>query len=127
MAGKTVAGTAADPTIKYAKLVVDGKTYSLAYDFNAIAFAESVSPGSNLLEGLRNLRNLTAMQLRGLLHAALLKAHPRMTLNQAGELLRLDTLDTVCDRIAQAYLLSIEKPADPSQPEPRPVEEASAA
>lgn len=117
-ARKTVARTAADPTIRFSKLEIEGAMYSLAYDYNAIAVAENVA-GVNLLEGLRNLENLNAQQLRGLLYAALLIAHPRMTIEEAGSLIRLNTLLPISEAIAQAYVYSLpEKKKDPSVPEP---------
>src|SRR5689334_16781036 len=127
MARRTVAGTAADPTIKFAKLELDGKTYSLCYDFNAIAIAESLCPGSNLLHGLLSLQQLNAVQLRGLLYAALLKAHPTITLYQAGEFVRLDRVEQICRAIAEAYGLSVEKPQNPMEPDALPAVKQDAA
>jgi hypothetical protein len=114
----TVAGTADDPTIQYAKLTVDGEVFNLCFDFNAIALSEAMAPGSNLLEGLQNLRYLNAVQLRGLLYAAILKAHPKMTLFGAGQLCRLENIPEITEAIASAYAYSIKQPENPIEPTP---------
>jgi hypothetical protein len=120
MAKKNVAGTAADPVIKFATLTLDGREYRLAYSFNAIAEAERAA-GCNLLAGLENLSDLTALQLRGLLYGALMVSNPDITIEQAGAMIRLDTLDPVTAALAEAYGLSmpedkkIPTPAAPSQ------------
>ena len=106
MPKKTVAGTRADPTIRFADLMLDGTVYQLAYDFNSIALAEKIA-GINLLEGLRNLAQVSAQQFRGLFYGARLKAQPEITLEQAGGLIRLDTLLAIEAGIAQAYANSI--------------------
>jgi hypothetical protein len=109
---KTVAGTAADPTVRFAKLEMEGETYSLAYDFNAIATAEKLT-GVNLLGGLtRWLQDLDAREYRGIFYAALLKAHPAMTVEEAGALIRLDTMPAINDAIVAAYRLSIPQKKD---------------
>ena len=62
---------------KAAPLEIDGQTYQLVYDFNAIAEAERLC-GANLLYGITAvfLNALTASQLRGLLYAALQSVQP---------------------------------------------------
>jgi hypothetical protein len=115
-----VAGTASDPTIEFAKLEIDGKQYRLGYDFNAIAEAEEVT-GSNLLQGLLNGGNWTARQMRGLLYAALHVAHPRITVEEVGKLIRLDTMIAVQRAVIMAYNLSLpeeKRQADPFEEAP---------
>lgn len=106
-----------NPTLKYSTLEVDGETYSLAFSFNSIAVAEREA-GSNLLLGLRSLESLNAAQLRGLLFAAMSPAQPDITLDQAGALVRLDTLPAIELALAQAYLHSMpeRKQQDPTVP-----------
>lgn len=114
MAKRTVAGTANDPTIQFANLEMDGETYPLAYSFNAIAEAERLA-GCNLLAGLENLMDLTALQLRGLLYAAMSVANPKVTIAQAGALIRIDTIPTITNAMADAYRLSMPgKKVDPT-------------
>jgi hypothetical protein len=115
---KSVAGTGADPVIRFAKLELDGETYRLAYSFNAIATAEHVAE-CNLLSGLESLNDMSALQLRGLLYAAMSVADPKVTIHQAGALIRLDTLVPITNAIAEAYRLSMpEKKQDPPQAPP---------
>jgi hypothetical protein len=103
---KSVANTAADPTIQFAELEIDGVKYKLAYSFNAIAEAEAVA-GCNLLEGLRHMAvDVSAAQLRGMLYAAMTVAQPKVTLEQAGKLIRLDTLPAITLALGEAYYLS---------------------
>lgn len=120
---RSVAGGAADPTIQFAKLEIDGQTLRLAYSFNAIAEAEHVA-GCNLLGGLENLGDLTALQLRGLLYAALSVADPKASVEQAGALIRLDTIAPITMALAEAYRLSMpdNKPADPPAADGAPAE-----
>ena len=104
---KSVAGTKDDPTIKFAKLVIDEKEYQLGYSFNAIAEAEAAA-GCNLLNGLQSLNGMSALQLRGLLFAALRIAQPEIvSIDEVGLLLRLDTIGDVQEALAEAYLLSM--------------------
>ena len=106
---KSVAGTASDPVIAFAKLTLDDKDYRLAYSFNSIALAERYA-GCNLLMGLENLRDLSAEQLRGLFYAALQVAHPEITLQKAGEMIFLDTIAPITAALAEAYTLSMSRP-----------------
>src|SRR4051794_34806267 len=106
MPKRSVAGPSFDPTIQFATLTIDGEDFKLAYDFNAISTAEH-SAGCNLLQGLGSLTDLSAVQLRGLLYAALLVAHPDMTIHKAGRLIRFDTMPSVISVLGQAYSLSL--------------------
>lgn len=107
----SVAGTVADPVVEYATLEVDGLTYSLCWDFNAIAEAEKIVDG-NLMHGIGALiapngSGMTAVQTRGLLYAAMRKAHINVTLKEAGHLIRIDTIVDVNNAIVKAYTLSL--------------------
>jgi hypothetical protein len=124
MAKKTVSGTTDDPTIQFATLELDGEKFKLAYDFNAIALAESVA-GCNLFDGLQSLRDLNARQLRGLFYAALLKAQPAMTIDRAGAMVKLHTINPITDAIGTAYRLSMPKPSG-NPPEPTDAANATA-
>jgi hypothetical protein len=103
---RSVAGTKDDPTIQFADLTINGQSFRLCYSFNAIAIAESAA-GCNLLRGLESLTDLSATQLRGLLYAALLVAQPEMTVEDAGRLIRLDTINPITAALAEAYSLSL--------------------
>jgi hypothetical protein len=94
----------ADPLVEFATLRIDGESYNLVYDFNAIAEAEKLAQ-CNLLHGIASLlaSGATAMQLRGLLYAAMRKAHPKMTIDKAGELIRIDTMPDIYEALGEAY------------------------
>jgi hypothetical protein len=119
---RNVAGTVDDPTISFAALDLEGKTYKLAYSFNALAAAEAAAK-CNLLAGLENLRDLSAVQLRGLLYAALSVAHPRMTVEDAGLMIhpfttpaRPETITPITRALAEAYGLSMPEDKKPDPP-----------
>jgi hypothetical protein len=97
----------ANPTSKFAPLVIDGNTYQLCWDFRAIKQAE-VAAGVDLFLSLE-LTNLNARQYSGLLYAATRKAHPEMSLIQTDELIRIDTLATIYAAITEAWIASVPK------------------
>jgi hypothetical protein len=105
--------------MKTSTLTIDDKKYLLAYDFNSIADAEPVA-GCNLFAALQNLNGISCAQLRGLLYAAIVVTppDPPPTLAQVGDLVRLDTIETVTLALAEAYQLSMREPADPPAAEP---------
>jgi len=105
---ETAASTTSDPVVDFAALKIDGETYRLAYDFNAIADAEKLAD-ANLLHGIAGLlgKGANAAQIRGLLYAALRKAHPKLTLPQVGSLIRIDTIPDIYGAIEAAYRLSL--------------------
>ena len=84
------------------------KELVLAYDFNAIADAEEPA-GCNLLAALESLSDISAMQLRGLLFAAVVST-PKPTILECGELIRVDTIAPITTALADAYNLSIPIP-----------------
>ena len=110
----SVAGTSADPTIKFSKLDIDGEVYNLAYSFNAIAMSEKLC-GCNLMQGIASflLDTADAQQYRGLLHAALSVAYrtkenqPVFSLQHAGAMIRIDTLPDIRLALIEAYNLSM--------------------
>jgi len=90
---------------KTATLTIDGETFELAYDFNMIADAEEIA-GCNLLDALEHLSAINARQLRGLLYAAVI-SKPRLTLLEAGALLRVDNISPITSALAEAYNLTL--------------------
>jgi len=85
---RKVANTKDDPTVPFVTLALKGTDYKLAYSFNALALAE-----------------------RAMLWASLLKAQPKMTLEDAGDLLSspLDC-NLALTAIADAWTASMPKP-----------------
>lgn len=113
MARLSVAKTPADPVVEYVPLEIDGETYRLAWDFNAIAEAEQIINAGipdpryqvNLLQGVARvlISAPTASQLRGLLYAAMRMAQPKITIEKAGALVRIDTTQDIVNGLARAY------------------------
>jgi hypothetical protein len=91
---------------KTAVLELDGKQHRLVYDFNAICAAESVA-GCNLLHALENLGDLTGMQLRGLLYAAMKPFSADVTIEEVSVMIRLDAIGAITKSLAEAYALSV--------------------
>jgi hypothetical protein len=91
-----------------ASVEIDGTNYPLAYSFTVIANTEPES-GVNLLHALRNMGNLSAMQLRGLFLAAIRSANPKstMTITEAGQLIRFDSVIEITEALAKSLILSI--------------------
>jgi hypothetical protein len=104
----TVAGTPADPIAEYTPLVIDDQAWNLRYSYNAIAEAEKAT-GENLLLGMATtiINGMNASQLRSLLWASLKPAHPKLTLEQTGDLIRLDTMKDVQTAIKESYLAAM--------------------
>jgi hypothetical protein len=91
-----------------APLEIDGETYHLVFNYNAIAEAEIATGfGCNLLHGISAPSTITALQLRGLLFAALTPLQPKTTMKEAGSLIRLDTIPAVLQAIGESWTLSI--------------------
>jgi hypothetical protein len=114
---KTVTQKPAPPAAPGA-LVVDGKAYTLACDFNTLADHEPAT-GANLLHAVPGilLNVLSAAQLRGLLYAALQKHHPYRAATKesaesgiswaaAGAMLRVETLPEVYRALGETDLVS---------------------
>lgn len=100
-----------------AAVTLDGEKYELAFDFNEIVNAERES-GANLMMGLTNIANLSALQLTGLFVAGIRAANPpvfrdgqqttgsRITFLAASKLIRYDTILPIVEALAQSLLLS---------------------
>jgi len=93
---------------KTATLKLAGNTYELAFDFNQIVRTEGEAE-CNLLAGLQDVANLSALQLRGLFLAAIRAGDPKstMTIQQAGELMRYDTIFPITEALAASILASV--------------------
>ena len=101
---------AVDPITEFVPLEIDGYTYELVYDFDAIANAEKQAD-CNLLHGMSAtlLNTMSAGQLRGLLWAALRRRHPKMTLADAAALCRVDTVPDIVPALAATFTAAIPK------------------
>lgn len=118
---QSVAGTPADRTVRFINLELGGQEYSLIFDFNAIARAEKET-GLNLLEAF-NPEGMTATQFRAMLYASLLKAHPDITLEAAGDLVSLGGILRISKALGEAWSNSLAPPQEnPPLPEQRPAD-----
>jgi len=113
MSRKTVAGVPGkDPTLPSVAIELQGNTYHLAYDFNAIcAYEDHV--GENLLIAFEP-DQLTSKKLRALLWAGLLKENPDLTLQQAGALFAFPDMGRVTEAVAKALTASRPEATSPN-------------
>ena len=98
---KSVAGTPADPTVHWTTVQLNGTSYKLAFDFNAVAEAEEMT-GQSLLIGVKwdklSLRTLSAMAW-----ASMRKAHPETTLEQVRKMIVPRTAPEVASAIVVVH------------------------
>lgn len=122
MPEKTVAGTPADPTARFTRLELNGKSYSLVYDFDSIATAEDLT-GLELLVGV-NWAKINARRLRGMLYASLLKAHPEITLKDVAKLITPGNLPKIEKALVECWIASTPEREEESQNPQPPAAEA---
>jgi hypothetical protein len=128
MSKRSVSGTPADPTIEFASIQLRGKEWRLCFDFNAIAAAEQLT-GCNLLQGIGGalVHTMTVVQFRALFYAALIKAHPDITLEAAGALITIANMGDIRDALLKSYGVSMpeKKPDNEDPPAADPAAEKS--
>jgi hypothetical protein len=116
MSKNNLTGTVNDPLIQFSDLTIDGKTYHLAWSFKGIRMAEKAS-GCNVLNGLKNLNEVTGEQLAGLLYGALLVDNPKCKFEDVDAIIRLDTIPLISNALVEAYINSIPKKEEaPEEP-----------
>lgn len=121
MPKKNIAGTAADPTVRFTPLTLNGQTYQLAYDFEAIAQAEELT-GLSLLVGV-NWSQIGVRQIRAMLYASLLKAQPKITLDDLTPLLTVRNIAPIERALAAAWVESTPDPEKKDEPGAEPANE----
>lgn len=91
-----------------AALEIDGETYRLLFDFNALAEAERLT-GHGLLRQhpAKYFRDLDAAGIRGFLYAALKAEHPQISVDAVGALLRVEFFQSIFGAISKAWILSM--------------------
>ena len=117
----TVAGTPADPTVRYVPLELGGTTYQLCFDFDAIAKAEAMT-GMGLLFGV-DWSNVGVVRLRAMLYACMLKAQPDMTPAQLTRFVNHKNMAAIQTALIDAWINSTPDAKDdenPPAPEPSP-------
>jgi hypothetical protein len=97
-----------DPTIEFVEITLSGKICKLCWDFNSLAIAEQETK-TNLLDGIFHglTGGATCTQIRALLYAAMLKAQPKVTLEEVGSLIRLNHVPLIIKALSDAYKASI--------------------
>lgn len=82
---------------------VDGKQYTLLIDMNSIAGWEDATNMSHIvLLGRMNAGSWRISDTRHLLHQSLLRHHPEVTLNEAGDLIP-DLQDALFEAMSRAF------------------------
>jgi hypothetical protein len=111
-----------NPTINWTKVNLNGIEYKLCFDFNALAKAEEET-GIDMLKAVR-FDHMTALQYRALLYCALLKNHPTLSIEDAGNLCTTafenGTLKTITDAILSAYGMSMPEPKEEQEKKDSP-------
>lgn len=105
-----------NPVAPFTTLVAGDKEYSLLWNYNAIATAENLS-GLRLLSASIDLSSLSASELRALLYAAMLKKHPKITLNAVGDLIQQVGMRKVAGALLGAWIAAQPVPDPNDVPE----------
>lgn len=121
----TVTGTTADPILHFTDVRLNGKTYKLIYDFEAVAKAEDLT-GIPLLVGV-DWGHINARRIRAMLFASLLKACPELKLEDVTKLINVRNLPKIERALIDAWVTSTPEAEDekenPPQPDPEPATE----
>ena len=93
-----------------ATLEIDGRTFELKYSTNAICDAEREA-GCSLLTAMIDFAGMSVIQLRALLCACIRGGDPmsKMTVKEAGDLVKYETIFAITNALAEAMLLSAAK------------------
>ncbi len=113
-----VAGTPADPTVRYTELKLNGKTYQLTYDFESIAQAEETT-GIELLVGV-DWRKINARRIRAMLYASMVKAQPDITLKEIGKLITVLNLPNIESALVDCWMNSTPEKEEETENPPKP-------
>jgi hypothetical protein len=90
-----------NPALPRVPITFDGVEYHLEYSFNAIAIAEE-KVGINLF-GAFDFTQLTVTKFRAMLFSSLVKNHPDMTLERAGDFIRASNLADITVAMIKAW------------------------
>ena len=99
---------AANPIVQFTDVELKGKIYKLCWDFHAIAIAEELTDQDLLLRNEPS--RITAKQLRGMLYAGLLRAHPEITLDEVTDLITFKNAPNIADALTKAWIHSNKEP-----------------
>ena len=111
---KLVAGKPGlDSTLPNVPLVINGTTYHLCFDFNAVATVEAET-GINLFTA--DQTKFSPVTFRAMFYASLVKGHPDLTLEQVGSLITPKTLPGIATAVSQTWADSSAEPDESASP-----------
>lgn len=113
MAKKAAGTPGLDATLPNVPLVISGTTYQLCFDFNAVATVEAET-GINLFTA--DQTKFSPVTFRAMFYASLVKAHPEMTLEQAGSLINPKTLPAIATAVSKTWADSSAEPNETASP-----------
>lgn len=127
MKKRTIAGTAADPTLPKTPITIKGKTYDLCFTFGALAEAETSINVELARKGSTESVNMlyqfpmpNLANTRACFAAALRTFHPEISFADAIEMVTPSTIVVISSTIMAAWNTAFmdgeEKAADPQQP-----------
>lgn len=129
MKKRTIAGTAADPTLPKTPITIKGKTYDLCFTFGALAEAETsinvelARKGSD--ERVNMLMQFPIVNLantRACFAAALRTFHPEISFADAIAMVTPGTIFTVAEIIQAAWNAAVKDDEAPAADPPQPGE-----
>lgn len=101
-----------DATLPYVALELNGESYRLAFDYAALSLAErklaDIGMQVNMLNAL-DLRSIGAERLPIVFYAALVKAHPEMTYEDAKALVSMRTYSAIFEKVVEAFIDSMKE------------------
>ena len=111
---KVAGNPALDPTLPDVKITIKGETYSLCFDYAALAIAERKLSDAgikvNMLSQL-DLRDISAERLPILFFAALVKGHPNTSYEDAKSLITIKNFADIFSKVVEAFVASMAEPA----------------
>lgn len=99
-----------DPTVKFTKVVIDGKEYQLSFDLGSLAEAESrLNANGHNVSLLRSMdfSNMTIRGVQVLFACALYRAQPEITFEHASALVKLTNIYIVWDALYKCWSESV--------------------
>lgn len=109
-----------NPTEPSIELTIDGETYSLLFNFEAIAEAEEIT-GLPLISGLRkkDVDTPRISFVRALFFACMRTHQPKVTYDEAAALVNQWNWSEIWTRVLDAWVAGMKKP-ETTEPDPQP-------
>jgi hypothetical protein len=110
---KVAGNPALDATLPDVSIEIKGETYHLCFDYAALSIAErklsDVGIKVNMLEAL-DLRGIGAERLPIVFFAALVKAQPDITYEEASALITMKNYADIFSKVVEAFVASMAEP-----------------